>query len=506
MSGVSPGAVMAVKPAYRLCVLCSISAGMAKSVTRFVCQNCATVYPKWQGRCDTCGEWNTIAEETAEARPSGPAGKSSGGRRIEFVGLKGRAEPPPRTRTGLAELDQVLGGGFVPGSIVLVGGDPGIGKSTILLQAAAKVAAAGKRTLYISGEEAIDQVRMRAQRLGLADSPLALAAATSLRDIAASLEEERDATLVIMDSIQTVWLDSLDSAPGTVSQVRACAAELGRLAKTRGFALVLVGHVTKEGTLAGPRVLEHMVDATLYFEGDRGHQFRILRAVKNRFGATDEIGVFEMTDRGLVEVSNPSALFLAERRGNISGSAVFAGMEGSRPVLVEIQVLLSPSANGGSPRRQVVGWDSGRLAMLMAVLESRARVGLGQNDVYLNVAGGLRVGEPAADLAVAAALVSAATDRPTPPDMVFFGEVGLSGEVRQVAQTDTRLREAAKLGFASATLPRRVARGGRAPSAPDGLRLSEIGHLADLVAPLAAGGKPKPARKAEKAEPAESEG
>lgn len=460
---------------------------MAKSPNRFVCQNCGTLAPRWQGRCDTCGEWNTIVEEQPETRAPGPAGRSGGGRKLEFVGLKGRAAPPPRTVSGMAELDRVLGGGFVPGSVVLVGGDPGIGKSTILLQAAARIAAAGRRVLYVSGEEAIDQVRLRALRLGLAESPLGLAASTSLRDIAASLEEERDATLVIVDSIQTVWLDSLDSAPGTVSQVRACAAELTRLAKTRNFAVVLVGHVTKEGTLAGPRVLEHMVDATLYFEGDRGHQFRILRAVKNRFGATDEIGVFEMTDKGLMEVANPSALFLAERRGNISGSAVFAGMEGTRPVLVEIQALLSPSASGGSPRRQVVGWDSGRLAMLMAVLESRCRVSLGQNDVYLNIAGGLRINEPAADLAVAAALVSAATDRPTDPDRVFFGEVGLSGEVRQVAQTDLRLREAAKLGFASATLPRRVARGGRAPGkGPEGLRLDEVGHLADLVAPIAA--------------------
>jgi len=469
---------------------------MAKPPARFVCQNCGAVTGKWQGRCESCGEWNTIVEEQPEIRAPGPAGKAAGGRRVEFVALKGRAAPPPRTVSGMAELDRVLGGGFVPGSVVLVGGDPGIGKSTILLQAAARIANAGRRVLYISGEEAIDQVRLRALRLGLSESPLGLAASTSLRDIAASLEEEKEATLVIIDSIQTVWLDSLDSAPGTVSQVRACAAELTRLAKTRGFAVVLVGHVTKEGTLAGPRVLEHMVDATLYFEGDRGHQFRILRAVKNRFGATDEIGVFEMTDRGLMEVANPSALFLAERRGNISGSAVFAGMEGTRPVLVEVQALLSPSASGGSPRRQVVGWDSGRLAMLMAVLESRCRVSLGQNDVYLNIAGGLRINEPAADLAVAAALVSAATDRPTDPDMVFFGEVGLSGEVRQVAQTDTRLREAAKLGFSGATLPRRVARAGRAPASHDGLRLSEVGHLTDLVAPLAAAPAPKRGKKA----------
>ncbi len=458
---------------------------MAKDRTRFVCQACGATYPKWGGRCDACGEWNTLVEEQAEARGPGPAAKATGGRKVEFVGLKGRSAPPARILTGIAELDRVLGGGVVPGSAVLVGGDPGIGKSTILLQAAARVAASGRRTLYVSGEEAVEQVRLRAARLGLSESPMGLAAATSLRDIAASLEGEGEAALVIMDSIQTVWLDALDSAPGTVSQVRACAAELIRLAKTRGFALVLVGHVTKEGTLAGPRVLEHMVDATLYFEGDRGHQFRILRAVKNRYGATDEIGVFEMTERGLVEVPNPSALFLAERRGNVSGSAVFAGIEGTRPVLVEVQCLLSPSA-GGSPRRQVVGWDSGRLAMLLAVLETRCAMGIGMNDVYLNVAGGLRIAEPAADLAVAAALISAATDRPTDPEAVYFGEVGLSGEVRQVAQTETRLREAQKLGFGAATLPRRVARGQAAPGAIPGLRLTEIGHLADLVAGFAA--------------------
>ncbi len=457
---------------------------MAKDRTRFVCQACGAPHPKWQGRCDACGEWNTLVEELPESRGPGPAAKAGGGRRLEFVGLRGSAPPPPRMEAGMAELDRVLGGGFVPGSAVLVGGDPGIGKSTILLQAAARVAAAGRRVLYVSGEEAVEQVRLRAARLGLSDSPMGLAAATGLRDIATSLEGESEAALVVMDSIQTVWLDALDSAPGTVSQVRACAAELIRLAKTRGFALVLVGHVTKEGTLAGPRVLEHMVDATLYFEGDRGHQFRILRAVKNRYGATDEIGVFEMTERGLVEVPNPSALFLAERRGNVSGSAVFAGIEGTRPVLVEVQCLLSPSA-GGTPRRQVVGWDSGRLAMLLAVLETRCAMGIGMNDVYLNVAGGLRIAEPAADLAVAAALVSAATDRPTDPETVYFGEVGLSGEVRQVSQAETRLREAKKLGFGAATVPRRAARGNAPPAAVPGLTLKEAGHLADLVAEFA---------------------
>ncbi len=458
---------------------------MAKDRTRFVCQACGAPHPKWQGRCDACGEWNTLAEEVEQARGPGPAARVPGGRKLEFVGLKGRAAPPARILSGIAELDRVLGGGFVPGSAVLVGGDPGIGKSTILLQAAARVAASGRRALYVSGEEAVEQVRLRAGRLGLAESPLGLAAATSLRDIAAGLEGEEEVALVVMDSIQTVWLDALDSAPGTVSQVRACAAELIRLAKTRGFALVLVGHVTKEGTLAGPRVLEHMVDATLHFEGDRGHQFRILRAVKNRYGATDEIGVFEMTERGLVEVANPSALFLAERRGNVSGSAVFAGVEGTRPVLVEVQCLLSPSS-GGTPRRQVQGWDGGRLAMLLAVLEARCGLGLGMNDVYLNVAGGLRIGEPAADLAVAAALASAATDRPTDPGTVYFGEVGLSGEVRQVAQAEARLREAGKLGFTAATLPRRVARGNAAPAPVPGMKLAEIGHLSDLVAVFAA--------------------
>ena len=462
---------------------------MAKDRSRFVCQSCGAVHPKWQGRCDACGGWNTMVEEAAEARPAGPAARAAGGgRRVAFVGLTGSAPPPPRIPTGIAELDRVLGGGLVPASAVLVGGDPGIGKSTILLQAAARIAQGGPRVLYVSGEEAVEQVRLRAQRLGLADAPLGLAAATALRDIAASLEQERDAALVVIDSIQALWLDSLDSAPGTVAQVRTCAAELIRLAKTRGFALVLIGHVTKEGTLAGPRVLEHMVDATLYFEGDRGHQFRILRAVKNRYGATDEIGVFEMTERGLVEVANPSALFLAERRGNIAGSAVFAGLEGTRPVLVEVQALLAPSA-GGSPRRQVVGWDQGRLSMLLAVLEARCGMTLGMNDVYLNIAGGLRIAEPAADLAVAAALVSAATDRPTEAECVYFGEIGLSGEVRQVAQAEARLREAQKLGFAAAVLPRRVARGAGRAAAPDGLRLSEIGHVADLVAPFAAAGQ-----------------
>jgi DNA repair protein RadA/Sms len=456
---------------------------VAKPIARFVCQSCGAITAKWVGRCETCGEWNTIAEEAAESGPGlGAAhGKPGAARKLSFVPLAGEADPPPRAVCGLDEFDRVLGGGLVPGSAVLLGGDPGIGKSTLLLQVAAVLARAGRRVRYISGEEAIEQVRLRARRLGLADAPLELATAINLRDIAASLDAEPDLTLVVIDSIQTMWLDTLESAPGTVGQVRACAFELIRLAKARGFALALVGHVTKDGAIAGPRVLEHMVDAVLHFEGDRGHQFRILRGVKNRFGATDEIGVFEMTDRGLAEVANPSALFLAERRGNVSGSAVFAGLEGTRPVLVEVQALLSANP-GGAPRRSVIGWDAGRLAMLLAVLDARCGLRLGGSDVYLNIAGGLRITEPAADLAVAAALASAAADRPTDPGRVFFGEVGLSGEVRQVAQAEARLKEAQKLGFASACLPRRVARGNRPVSAPDGLALEEIGHLADLVA------------------------
>jgi DNA repair protein RadA/Sms len=456
---------------------------VAKSTARYVCQSCGAVTAKWVGRCETCGEWNTIVEETVTARP-GPAGKAPSGRRVPLVGLAGTAEPPPRAPTGIEELDRVLGGGLVPSSAVLVGGDPGIGKSTLLLQAAAALARTGRRVLYISGEESIDQVRLRGRRLGLADTAVELAAAINLRDIAATLEQAGDAALVVIDSIQTMWLDSIDSAPGTVGQVRASSFELIRLAKSANFSLVLVGHVTKDGAIAGPRVLEHMVDAVLYFEGDRGHQFRILRAVKNRFGATDEIGVFEMTEHGLAEVANPSALFLAERRGNIAGSAVFAGLEGTRPVLVEIQALLAPNP-AGSPRRSVIGWESSRLSMLLAVLETRAGVRLNQTDVYLNVAGGLRVNEPAADLAVAAAIASAAFNQPTSAGMVYFGEVGLSGEIRQVAQAEARLKEAAKLGFDSAALPRRLAHGNRKLAAPEGLQLEEIGHIADLVARFA---------------------
>jgi DNA repair protein RadA/Sms len=447
------------------------------------------VFPKWQGKCEACGAWNTLDEQaTLKILPGGLKAGGARTEKIEFFGLSGVSPPPPRIPTTIAEFDRVLGGGLVPASVVLVGGDPGIGKSTLLLQAGAALGTADKRVLYISGEESIDQIRLRAMRLGLTQAPMDLAAATQLGDILASLKTFPDAALVVIDSIQTMWTEGVDSAPGSVTQVRAAAFELIRAAKSQGFALMLVGHVTKEGNLAGPRVLEHMVDVVLHFEGDRGHQFRILRGVKNRFGATDEIGVFEMTGGGLAQVANPSALFLAERRGNVSGSAVFAGLEGSRPVLVEIQVLLAPNP-GGSPRRSVIGWDSGRLSMLLAVLETRCGLKLAMNDVYLNVAGGLRVTEPAADMAVAAALISAATDVPTDPEMVFFGEIGLSGELRQVAQSELRLKEAAKLGFLRAACPKRVAGGAAKLNVPTTLRLAEIGHLTDLVAVASSGVK-----------------
>ena len=448
---------------------------MARNATQYVCQECGATSNKWAGRCDACNAWNTMAEEASSASvPKGLGSKR--GRKIEFVGLKGTGKQPPRRVIGINELDRVTGGGLVPGSALLVGGDPGIGKSTLLLQATAALSQTAG-CVYISGEESIDQLRLRAERLGLADAPVRLAAATSVRDIVASLEESNPPDLVIIDSIQTMYLDNLESAPGTVAQVRTSSQELIRVAKQRGFTLILVGHVTKEGQIAGPRVLEHMVDTVLYFEGERGHQFRILRAVKNRFGPTDEIGVFEMTDGGLSEVNNPSELFLSERTGDISGACVFAGMEGSRPMLVEIQSLLAPSALG-TPRRAVVGWDSSRLATVMAVLETRCGMAVGGNDVYLNVAGGLKIAEPAADMAVAAALASSASGVPVPTDSVIFGEIGLSGEVRAVSQTDNRLREAEKLGFTQAIIPKWR---GKAKRGATNLKIQEIGHLSELL-------------------------
>ncbi|GGO25783.1 DNA repair protein RadA [Gemmobacter aquaticus] len=444
---------------------------MAKATPSFSCTACGAVHKKWAGKCDACGAWNSIIEEAPLS--SGPRPQAKG-RSIPLTDLATEEAPPPRSSSGIGELDRVLGGGLVPASAILVGGDPGIGKSTLLLQAAASFAHNGLKCMYISGEEAAAQVRMRAQRLGLRNAPVALGAETNLRDILTTLDSERP-QLAIIDSIQTMWLDNVESAPGSVSQVRAAAHELVSFAKRRGVAVVIVGHVTKEGAIAGPRVLEHMVDTVLYFEGERGHQFRILRAVKNRFGPADEIGVFEMTGDGLAEVLNPSALFLSDREAATPGSAVFAGIEGTRPVLTEIQALVAPS-NLGTPRRTVVGLDSGRLSTILAVLEARCGIPFTGLDVFLNVAGGMRVNEPAADLAVAAALLSAREDVAIPPDMVLFGEISLSGALRPVGQTENRLKEAAKLGFSQATLPAR-SKSGQA----EGMRLRETADLTAFV-------------------------
>lgn len=425
---------------------------MAKTSTLYTCQQCGAQHPKWAGRCQGCNAWNTLVEE----QQSSGAPKSlilKKGQRIDLSSLTDSAPVFPRALTDIQEFDRVCGGGLVPGSVILVGGDPGIGKSTLLLQVATLLA---KKIpcYYISGEEAVDQVRMRAQRLGVVDSPLVIASATNLGDILSTLSHaEVKPAMVVIDSIQTMYSENIDSAPGSVSQVRLCSQELIHFAKKHNTIIILVGHVTKEGVIAGPRVLEHMVDTVLYFEGERGHHFRILRGVKNRFGATDEIGVFEMCQEGLVEVANPSALFLSERAETISGSAVFAGVEGTRPVLMEIQALVAPSAFG-TPRRAVIGWDSNRLAMVIAVLESRCGIVFGAKDIYLNVTGGLKILEPAADMAVAAALVSALMDKPLPTLAVFFGEVGLSGEVRSVTQMEARLKEAQKLGFKRAIMPK----------------------------------------------------
>jgi DNA repair protein RadA/Sms len=447
---------------------------MAKDLS-FTCSACGAAFSKWAGQCEACGSWNTIVQEGPLS--TGPSGKTLGGKRgkgLPLTDLSTEEPEPPRTEAGVEELDRVLGGGLVKASALLVGGDPGIGKSTLLLQAAARFARNGLKVIYVSGEESVAQVQMRARRLGLEKSPVRLAAETNLRDILTTLETEKP-DLAIIDSIQTLWADTVDSAPGSVSQVRASAHELTSFAKRKGMAVIMVGHVTKEGAIAGPRVVEHMVDTVLYFEGERGHQFRILRAVKNRFGPADEIGVFEMTGKGLAEVRNPSALFLSERGKPASGSVVFAGIEGTRPMLCEIQALVAPSPTA-QPRRSVVGWDGGRLAMILAVLEARSGIAFAGLDVYLNVAGGLKISEPAADLAVAAALVSAREDAALPPEAVVFGEISLSGALRPVVQTENRLKEAQKLGFTSAIMPQLAKK-----QAISGLELRQMTDLADFV-------------------------
>ena len=452
---------------------------MTKASKAFVCQTCGAVTTRWSGKCAACGEWNSILEEATSptGAPALVAIRGGKGRAAAFEGLQAETRDAPRLPTGMAELDRVLGGGLVPGSAVLVGGDPGIGKSTLLLQAAAALASRGAPVVYLSGEEAPAQVRMRAARLGLSQAPVALGTETNLANIIATLGKAKSPALIVIDSVQTLWSEGLEAAPGTISQLRGCASALVSWAKGSGSTLVLVGHVTKDGQIAGPKVIEHMVDTVLYFEGQSGNQFRILRSVKNRFGPTDEIGVFEMRYEGLQQVENASALFLSDRDRGAPGTSVFAGMEGTRPILVELQALVAPSLLS-MPRRAVVGWDPNRLAMLIAVVEARCGTRLGAHDVYLNVAGGLKLGDPAADLAAAAALLSSFTGRPAPEDTVYFGEVSLTGAVRAVGHTDQRLKEATKLGFTRAVVPASVA--------PDrqlaDIRLMPLSQLSQLVA------------------------
>ncbi|MFH0810997.1 MAG: DNA repair protein RadA [Pseudomonadota bacterium] len=416
--------------------------------TVFICQHCGFRSPKWLGRCPECNSWDSLAEEACRPRGGSPSGAAENCPAVPLsaIALGGEARLP----TGSTELDRVLGGGIVAGSVVLVGGDPGIGKSTLILQLFTALAAAGGRVLYVSGEESPAQIKLRARRLGSADSSMLLAAETSLERVA-ELVSRVDPQALCVDSIQTLFTADIDSAPGTVSQVRECAARLTILAKQRGMPLFLVGHTTKEGAIAGPRLLEHVVDCVLYFEGDRGHAFRILRAVKNRFGSTNEIGVFEMQAAGLVEVTNPSALFLSERQGS-AGSVVTAALEGTRPLLLEMQALVARCAFG-LPRRTAVGIEGGRLLLLLAVLEKKVGLNLSGHDCYLSVAGGVRVAETAVDLGAALALASSLLEKPLGQDTVIFGEVGLGGEVRAVGQAELRLAEAAKLGFTRCLLP-----------------------------------------------------
>ena len=452
---------------------------MARAASEYVCNQCGNVTTKWSGKCESCEQWNTISEIAgSSAPPVGRGAKKAKGKSVELAPLAGDDKEPERRKSGIGEFDRVLGGGLVPGSATLIGGDPGIGKSTLLLQAAAAVSKQGGKVIYVSGEEALAQLRMRASRVGLADADVQLASETNVADIIKTLKKQGDLALVVIDSIQTMWSPAIEAAPGTVSQVRVASQELIHFAKNSDAPLVLVGHVTKDGQIAGPRVLEHMVDTVVYFEGDRGDQFRILRAIKNRFGPAHEMGVFEMQGVGLMEVQNPSALFLEGREADVPGAAVFAGIEGTRPVLVEIQALAAPSSLA-TPRRAVVGWDANRLSMVLAVLEARCGLSFAGRDVFLNVAGGLRINEPAADLAVAAALISSLSGKPIARDTIVYGELSLSGAVRPVAQNNVRLKEAEKLGFKSAYAPK--------PGKGDvskNVALREIEDLAALIAVL----------------------
>lgn len=444
---------------------------MAQNKTCYVCQACGAIHAKWNGRCDDCGSWNSLQEESANSFTKKKATVSD--EKLNFQSLAGEINEYSRIPTSLSELDRVLGGGLVKGSVILIGGDPGIGKSTLLLQLVSQLGNNNLNCAYVSGEESTEQIKLRAKRLNLSNSPVKLLSATNIYDIMGLIAQEKDLDLVVIDSIQTMYSNDFNSAPGTVSQVKACSHELVNFAKSKGVIVLIVGHVTKDGQLAGPKVLEHMVDTVLYFEGERGHHFRILRAVKNRFGGINEIGVFEMQELGLKEVTNPSELFLSPSERKASGASVMAGIEGTRPVLVEVQALIAPSYVP-MPRRSVVGWDLNRLSMIIAVLGVRYGLSLYDKEVYLNVVGGLKINEPAADLAVACALLSSATNIPNKKNSIIFGEIGLSGEIRKVSHAEARIKEAMKLGFTSAIVPFGT------KFQNDKMQLHEIGHIKQL--------------------------
>lgn len=452
---------------------------MAKLKTRFICQSCGGEQPRWLGKCPECDAWNALVEEAVGPVPAPTPRASRLGRPVSITEVPTDAEE--RMPTGFPELDRVLGGGIVPGSLVLMGGEPGIGKSTLLLQVADSLARTGRQVLYLSGEESARQIRTRAQRLGALHPGIRILAETDLDLLSGAIQAEKPDWAVI-DSIQAIQDPDLGSAAGSVSQVRGATSVLMRLAKEQGIALCIVGHVTKEGTLAGPRVLEHMVDTVLHFEGERFKSYRLIRAVKNRYGSTHEVGIFEMAAGGLREVSNPSALFLAERDSEATGSVVVPTMEGTRPILVEIQALVAPSALA-SPRRAATGLELNRVVQVLAVLEKRMGLNLGKHDVYVNVVGGMRIDEPAADMAIALAAASSLRDTAMPSGLVAVGEIGLNGEVRTVHALEQRLREAAKLGFSRAIAPQHSL--GKGFSAPRGIAIQGATRLVDVMAMLA---------------------
>ena len=455
---------------------------MAKEKTMYVCSGCGYETPRWMGKCPGCGAWNTLEEQAPCLVQAAPVkaikqrpGTGAGALRLDEI----PEENALRASTGIGELDRVLGGGVVEGSLMLVGGDPGIGKSTLLLQASEHLAQSGKRVLYVSGEESARQIKMRARRLGVASENLLILSENAM-DAAEKRWEEIQPDFMIVDSIQTMYRPDMASAPGSVSQVRECTSMLMRMAKTTGCAVFLVGHVTKEGSIAGPRVLEHMVDVVLYFEGDRQHEYRILRAVKNRFGSVNELGLFQMHESGMMPVENPSEMLLSARAKNVPGSCVHCAIEGSRPMLVDVQALALQTAYG-NPRRTTNGFDGGRLALLLAVLEKRAGVSLFNQDVYINIAGGLALSEPAADLPLCAAVASSVKGVSIPSDWAVMGEVGLAGEIRSISQADRRLSECARLGFKTTVMPRENMKRLRAP---EGVRVYGVETLAEALAIL----------------------